>query len=362
MSADPLQPIREQIDHLDRELVRTLNERLTLAAEIGRLKRNTGGQIYVPEREDAVFRKVTALSQGPIKSEALQAIYREIMSAAIALEKPLQIAYLGPEATYTHVAAIKKFGTSVNYQPIATISDVFTAVEKGEADYGIIPIENSTEGSVREALDGFVESELKAVAQIYLEINHALISATPLDKIERVYSKDQALAQCRAWLQRHLPHAQLIDTASTAKAVEVAREEPGAAAIAAELAAQVQSVPVLARNIQDRNDNTTRFFVIGKKASGPVGGGRDLTSLVISLGEAAAANSGALMRMLTPFSSRGLNLSKVESRPSKRRPWDYLFFIDVTGHYEDAAMKEAVAELREFCPLVKWLGSYPSVT
>lgn len=362
MSADPLQPIREQIDHLDRELVRTLNERLTLAAEIGRLKRNTGGQIYVPEREDAVFRKVTALSQGPIKSEALQAIYREIMSAAIALEKPLQIAYLGPEATYTHVAAIKKFGASVNYQPIATISDVFTAVEKGEADYGIIPIENSTEGSVREALDGFVESELKAVAQIYLEINHALISATPLDKIERVYSKDQALAQCRAWLQRHLPHAQLIDTASTAKAVEVAREEPGAAAIAAELAAQVQGVPVLARNIQDRNDNTTRFFVIGKKASGPVGGGRDLTSLVISLGEAAAANSGALMRMLTPFGSRGLNLSKVESRPSKRRPWDYLFFIDVTGHYDDPAMKEAVAELRAFCPLVKWLGSYPSVT
>ena len=362
MSADPLQPIREQIDHLDRELVRTLNERLKLAAEIGRLKRDSGGQIYVPEREDAVFRKVTALSQGPIKTEALQAIYREIMSAAIALEKPLQIAYLGPEATYTHAAAIKKFGASVSYQPIATIGDIFTSVEKGEADYGIIPIENSTEGSVREALDGFVESDLKAVAQIYLEINHALISTTPLEKIEKVYSKDQALAQCRAWLQRHLPHAQLIDTASTAKAVEIARAEPGAAAIAAELAAQVQGVPVLARNIQDRNDNTTRFFVIGKKASGAVGGGRDLTSLVISLGEAAAANSGALMRMLTPFSSRGLNLSKVESRPSKRRPWDYLFFIDVSGHYEDPAMKEAVAELRAFCPLVKWLGSYPSVT
>jgi chorismate mutase/prephenate dehydratase len=360
MSSDPLQPIREQIDVHDREIVRLLNERLTLACEIGRLKRSAGGQIYVPEREDAVLRKVAALNQGPIKNEALQAIYREIMSAAIALEKPLQIAYLGPEATYTHAAAIKKFGASVDYQPIATIGDIFTAVEKGEADYGIIPIENSTEGSVREALDGFVESELKAVAQIYLEINHALISATPMEKIEKVYSKDQALAQCRAWLQRHLPHAQLIDTASTAKAVEVAKTEPGAAAIAAELAAQVQDVPVLAKNIQDRNDNTTRFFVIGKKASGPVGGGRDMTSFVISLGEAAAANSGALMKMLTPFSSRGLNLSKVESRPSKRRPWDYLFFIDVSGHHDDAAMKAALEELRAFCPLVKWLGSYPA--
>jgi chorismate mutase / prephenate dehydratase len=361
MSSDPLQPIREQIDAHDRQLVRLLNERLTLAAEIGRLKRGTGGQIYVPEREDAVLRKVAALNQGPIKPEALQAIYREIMSAAIALEKPLLIAYLGPEATYTHAAAIKKFGASVDYSPISTISDIFTAVEKGEADYGLIPIENSTEGSVREALDGFVESDLKAVAQVYLEINHALISATTLEKITAVYSKDQALAQCRAWLQRHLPNARLVDTASTARAVEIARTEPGAAAIAAELAAQVQDVPLLARNIQDRSDNTTRFFVIGKKASGPVGGGRDVTSLVVSLGDAAAAHSGSLMKMLTPFSSRGLNLSKVESRPSKKRPWDYLFFIDVSGHYEDAAMKEALAELRAFCPLVKWLGSYPAV-
>ncbi len=359
--SDPLQPIREQIDAHDRQLVELLNSRLALAAEIGKLKRSSGGQIYVPEREDAVFRKVTGLNNGPIKNEALRAIYREIMSAAIALEKPLLIAYLGPEATYTHAAAIKKFGASVDYSAIATISDIFTAVEKGEADYGIIPIENSTEGSVREALDSFVESDLKVVAQVYLEINHALISATPMEKIEKVYSKDQALAQCRAWLHRHLPHAQLIDTASTARAVQIAKDTPGAAAIAAELAAQVQAVPVVAKNIQDQNDNTTRFFVIGKKASGPVGGGRDLTSFVISLGDEAAANSGSLLKMLMPFGQRGINLSKVESRPSKKRPWDYLFFIDVTGHHDDAAMKEAVAELKKFCPLVKWLGSYPSV-
>ena len=354
-----LGPIREKIDALDNELVRLLNERLTLAGEIGKLKRSTGGQIYVAEREDAVFRKVTAQNQGPIKHEALRAIYREIMSAAIALEKPLVIAYLGPEASNTHAAAMKKFGASVDYHAMATVSDIFTAVEKGETDYAVIPIENSTEGSVREALDSFVESDLKIVAQIYLEISHALIAATPLEKITRVYSKDQALAQCRHWLQRHLPHAQLVEASSTSRAVQIAKDEPGAAAVASELAAEFHGVPVIERNIQDKADNTTRFFVIGKRASGAVGGGKDLTSLLVSLGDEAASHSGALLKMLNPLASRGINLSKIESRPSKKRPWDYYFFLDVTGHHEDAAMKEALSELRKFCPLVKWLGSYP---
>ncbi len=360
--SDPLQPIREKIDAHDKQLVELLNSRLALAAEIGRLKRDSGGQIYVPEREDAVLRKVAALNQGPIKNEALQAIYREIMSAAIALEKPLLIAYLGPEASYTHAAAMKKFGASVDYHAIPTIGDIFTAIEKGEADYAVIPIENSTEGSVREAIDSFAESDLKIVAQIYLDISHALISGTPLEKIEKVYSKDQAIAQCRLWLQRHLPHAQLVDAPSTTRAVQIAKDTPGAAAIASELAAQFYAVPVLAKGIQDKADNTTRFFVIGKKPSGPVGGGRDMTSLLISLGDEAAAHSGSLLKMLMPFGERGINLSKIESRPSKRRPWDYYFFIDVSGHYDDANMKEAVAELRKFCPLVKWMGSYPAAT
>lgn len=354
-----LGPIREKIDVLDRQLVELLNERLALAAEIGKVKRSEGGQIYVAEREDAVLRKVTGQNQGPIKHEALRAIYREIMSAAIALEKPLVIAYLGPEASNTHAAALKKFGASVNYHAMATVSDIFTAVEKGETDYAVIPIENSTEGSVREALDSFVESDLKIVAQIYLEINHALISNSPLEEIERVYSKDQALAQCRHWLQRHLPHAQLVDAPSTSRAVQLAKQEPGTAAVAGELAAEHYGMPVVARNIQDKADNTTRFFVIGKKASGPVGGGKDLTSLLVSLGDEAASHSGALLKMLMPLAQRGINLSKIESRPSKKRPWDYYFFLDVTGHYEDAATKDAIAELRKFCPLVKWLGSYP---
>ena len=356
-----LNPIREKIDALDHQLVEIINRRLELAAEIGRIKRSTGGEIYVPEREDAVMRKVTSDNQGPIKNEALRAIYREIMSAAIALEKPLMIAYLGPEATNTHAAAMKKFGASVDYHAMATVSDIFTAVEKGEADYAVIPIENSTEGSVREALDSFVESDLEIVAQIYLEVTHALITNSPLEKITKVYSKDQALAQCRHWLQRHLPHAQLIDASSTSRAVQIARDEAGTAAVAGELAGQHYGVPVLVKNIQDKADNTTRFFVIGRKPAGPVGGGKDISSFLISLGDEAASHSGALLKMLMPMAERGVNLSKIESRPSKKRPWDYYFFIDVTGHFDDPSMKEALADLKKFCPLVKWLGSYPAV-
>ena len=331
-----LGPIREKIDVLDRQLVELINQRLALAAEIGKIKRSTGGEIYVPEREDAVFRKVSGQNQGPIKSDALRAIYREIMSAAIALEKPLMIAYLGPEASNTH------------------------AVEKGEADHAVIPIENSTEGSVRETLDSFVESDLKIVGQIYLEITHALVSQSPLDKITHVYSKDQALAQCRLWLNRHLPHAQLVDASSTSRAVQIAKGEPTAAAVAGELAAGHYGVPVQAKNIQDKADNTTRFFVLGRKAAGAVGNGKDVTSLLVSLGDEASSHSGALLKMLMPLAERGVNLSKIESRPSKKRPWDYCFFLDVSGHYEDVAMKAALAELRATCPLVKWLGSYPA--
>ncbi len=357
-----LEPIRQKIDQLDRELVELLNQRLALAAEIGKLKRSAGGQVYVAEREDAVMRKVITQNQGPIKNEALRAIYREIMSAAIALEKPLLIAYLGPEASNTHAASLKKFGASVDYHAMPTVSDIFTAVEKGETDYAVIPIENSTEGSVREALDSFVESDLKVVAQIYLEINHALISNSSLEAIRRVYSKDQALAQCRHWLQRHLPHAQLIDAPSTSRAVQMVKDEPASAAVAGELAAEHYGVPIVERNIQDKADNTTRFFVLGRKPSGPVGNGKDLTSLLVSLGDEAASHSGALLKMLMPLAERGVNLSKIESRPSKKRPWDYYFFLDVTGHYDDPNMKAAISELKTFCPMVKWLGSYPSMS
>lgn len=356
-----LTPFREKIDIIDRQMVELINQRLCLAAEIGKAKRSTGGKIYVAEREAEVLGKITSLNKGPIKNDALKAIYAEIMSAAIALEKPMLIAYLGPEATNSHQAAIKKFGSSVDYHAMSTFADIFTAVDKQEADYGIIPIENSTDGSVRDALDQFVASDLKIVAQLYLEISYCLITNEQLDDIKKVYSKDQALAQCRLWLQRHLPHAELCDAPSTARAVQIASEEPGAAAVANELASVRYGVPVLARNIEDRASNMTRFFVIGREPSGPVGGGRDMTSLLVSLDESAALHSGTLMKMVEPLSRRGINLTKIESRPSRRKAWDYYFYIDVGGHFEDPALREAVAEMRQYCTMVKWLGSYPMV-
>ena len=347
--------IRARIDSLDEKVVRLLNTRLKCAREIGELKRGAKTRIYVAEREADVLRRVQASNSGPLKPAALQAIYREIMSAALALEKPLCIAYLGPEATNTHQAALRKFGSSVDYRPIPTIADIFTAVEKGEADYGVVPVENSTEGSVRDSLDLFVETPLKIVAEIHQEIEHTLLSHEPMAKIRKVYSKDQALAQCRRWLQRQLPHAQLVDVDSTALGVQIAAKEKGAAAIAPRLAGERYGVPVVATHIQDLKNNTSRFVFLGREASGSAGSGHDKTSLLVSLHH----EPGALLHALQPFNRRKLNLTRIESRPSRLRPWDYIFFLDVTGHYEDPAMQAALKELSKKCPLVKWLGSYP---
>jgi chorismate mutase / prephenate dehydratase len=352
-----LEPIRKKIDAIDCEVIKMLNERLLLAKEIGKVKREQGAEIYVPQREEEVFQRLADANEGPLTEKALRAIYREVMSASIALEKKTVIAYLGPEATYTHQAAIRKFGASLDYQPIGTIADVFAAVEKGEADYGVIPVENSTEGAVIHSLDMLVESDLKIVAQVYLEITHNLLASCPLEEIEAVYSKDQALWQCRRWLQVHLPNAELREASSTARAVQIVREMPRAGAIASSLAGEIHHVPVVAANIQDKADNITRFLVVGKTSSGPVRNGRNKSSFVVSINDEV----GALQRAIGPFSSRGINLTKIESRPSRKKPWDYYFFIDVLGHFEDAPVQEALQEVRKFCPLVKWLGSYPNV-
>ena len=351
-----LESIRGDIDALDREIVGLLNRRLELAAEIGRLKRRDGAAVYVPKREEEVLRKLAEINPGPLQENALRAIYREIMSAAIALEKSTRIAYLGPEATYTHQAALKKFGASLDYQPYVNIADVFQAVEKGDADYGVIPVENSTEGAVLHSLDLLAETELKIVAQIHLAIAHSLFSRSPVEEIVRVYSKDQALGQCRRWLQAHLPKAELIADSSTAAAVRRVREEAGAGAIAGSLAGRMYDVPEVAANIQDRAENITRFLVIGRETAGPVENGENKTSLVVSIRDEV----GALQKTIQPFSSRGINLCKIESRPSRRKPWDYYFFIDVIGHYEDAPVHDAIRELEGYCPFVKWLGSYPN--
>lgn len=351
-----LNELRQRIDAIDREIVGRLNERVRLACEIGKIKAQTGSEFYVPSREEIVFDRLQKLNEGPIPESGLRAIYREVMSAATALQKPLAIAYLGPEATYTHQAAVKNFGRSVQYLPSASIPEVFHSVERGEADYGVVPIENSTEGAVGiRSLELLVESPLKIIAQIYLEVSHCLISRSPLEQIRVVRSKDNALGQCRQWLARHLPQAVLEEAASTAAAVQQASAEPGVAAIAGRLAADLYGVPVVAEGIHDRAENVTRFLVLGRAVSGPLGHGRDRTSLAFTLNDEV----GALQQVLEAFSSRHINMVKIESRPSRQKLWDYIFFIDVVGHVEDAILVEAMADLKRLCPQVKWLGSYP---
>ncbi|MCC5788442.1 MAG: prephenate dehydratase [Opitutales bacterium] len=356
--SDELTPHREKIDALDQQLVKLFNERLESAAAIGEIKKQQGAPIYVPEREEEVFRKVCQHNQGKLPNAALRAIYREIMSAAIALEKETIIAFLGPEATFTHQAALRKFGVSLHYKALPSIADVFHLVESGEADYGVIPIENSTEGAVFHSLDMLVDSDLKIVSQLYLEIKHALLTEqTDLSKIQEVYSKDQAIGQCRHWLQTNLPQARLVDTASTAHAVQLVKDRPECAAIASTLAGEMHGVPVLRESIQDKSDNITRFLIVGKQPTAPTST-ESKTSIVISINDEV----GALQKAIAPFSSRKLNLCKIESRPSRKRPWDYYFFIDFIGHHDEPKVQEALQDLRRICPLVKWLGSYPNIS
>lgn len=347
---------RDAIDTIDRDVVRLLSERVKHAGEIGKIKRAHGADYYDPSREAQVMEKLAKLNPGPLSNETLRAIYREVISASIALEKELTIAYLGPEATYTHQAAIRNFGVSLQHRAMKTIPDVFEEVERGSADYGVIPIENSTEGAVFHSMDMLVESELLICSQVYLPIEHCLLSQSPLSEIREVYSKDQALGQCRDWLRRNLPNALLVDVNSTAAAAEMAQQRPGVAAVASVLAAELYELNLVERGIQDKANNVTRFLVVGKTQAKPLGGGCDKTSLVISLTD----ESGALEKALKPFAARGINLSKIESRPSRKKAWDYYFFIDLIGHYQDAAVQAAIDEVKQHCPFVKWLGSYPN--
>ena len=344
-------------DSIDEKILCLLNQRVQHAAEIGKIKFSNGADYYDPTREAQVMEKIASLNSGPITISTLQSVYREVISASIALEKRLVIAYLGPKSTFTHQAAIRNFGVSLEYQASKTIPDVFTEVENGHADYGVVPIENSTEGAVFHTMDMLVDSDLHICSQVYLPIEHCLISRSCVAEINEVHSKDQALGQCRQWLHTHLPNAEWVDVLSTADAVRSAKKSLGIAAVASELSAQHYGVPVKVRGIQDREDNVTRFLVVGKSQVRPYGGGRDKSSLVISLKDEV----GALERTLRAFATRGINLSKIESRPSRKKAWDYYFFIDLVGHYEDENVQSALSDLKDYCPFVKWLGSYPEV-
>jgi chorismate mutase/prephenate dehydratase len=346
---------RKAIDKLDAHIVRRLNERTRHVLAIGDIKLAAGEEIYAPHRERAVFERVCGLNQGPMTDEQLRAVYREIMSSALALEKTMTIAYFGPETTFTHQAAIRRFGSSLKYSPQKTIADVFTEVGKRSADYGVVPVENSTEGVVTYTLDMFVDSDLKIVSQIVLPVQQCLMSNSPRKRIKKLYVHPQSLAQCRGWIQNHLPQVEIIETSSNPRSAELAAKEKGAAAIAGLLAAEKHGLRVLEQDIQDNAANATRFLVLGRQCSPPTGD--DRTSLMLSVADKA----GALHEAIAAFRRHKINMTKIESRPSKRKAWEYFFFIDCEGHAQDRPVAKAIRLLGEHCNFVKILGSYPNM-
>lgn len=346
---------RKKIDSVDAKIVDLLNERAKLSFAIGKEKIRSHKELYSPAREKEVLKRVKALNKGPMTAEAFEAVYREIMSSSLSLEKSLRIAYLGPRASFTNLAAIKKFGSQVTYVPCNNFADIFQQVESGESDYGVVPIENSIEGAVTYTFDLLVDSDLKICSQILLEISHNLLSKYPLDKIRKVYSNPQVFGQCRHWLFNNLPHADLIDVASTTKAAQIAAKEKNAACIASLLAADVYGLKVVKKDIEDLAHNITRFLVIANHDVPATG--KDRTSILFSIKDKV----GALHAMLTPFYKNNINLTKIESRPSKKKAWDYYFFVDFEGHRDDKKVKRALTQLEDMCKYLKILGSYPVV-
>src|SRR3989454_3789 len=346
---------RSRINDLDNQILNLLNQRAEAALQIGHLKRRQGTPSYVPEREAEILRSLSAQNRGPLTADNLAAIWREILSASRALEGPLTVAYFGPQATFTHQAAITHFGAAVDFRPVRTIVDVFDEVERGRAAFGVVPVENTTEGAVNVTLDRLTDSEVTICGELYLEIAQYLLSrASDLSEVKRVLSHPQGLAQCRAWLTANLPGVPTEETSSTAAAAEMAASDPSVAAIASELAGTLYGVPALRPHIEDNRHNATRFLVIGRQASGP--SGHDKTSLLFAMKN----EPGSLYRILEPFVRAGLNLSKIESRPAKIRAWEYVIFVDFEGHRETPAVAAALREIGERTLHLRVLGSYPA--
>jgi chorismate mutase/prephenate dehydratase len=348
-----LKDLRKKIDNIDRKIVQFLNKRAEVTLDVAQLKRKQGKTIYAPDREREVLRKISTANKGLLTQPALEAIYREIMSCGLSLEKPLEIAYLGPEATFTHLAALKRFGSQVKYIACDSIADVFLEVERDAADYGVVPIENSIEGAVSHTLDMLVDSDLKICAQVILNVSHNLLSNCPKNKIKRIYSNPQVFGQCRIWLQENLPLAEKIEVSSTTRAAQIAAKEKYSACIASLLAAKVYKLKVINKDIEDSPHNITRFLVIGKTEVAETH--HDKTSITFSIKDRV----GALHDMLLPFKKYAINLTKIESRPSKKRAWDYYFFVDLEGHRDNPRVKKALLELENKCKFIKILGSYP---
>jgi chorismate mutase/prephenate dehydratase len=350
-----LSHLRKKIDGLDAKIIELLNDRAAITLSIGQEKIKNKKSIYAPEREKEVLKRIKALNAGPIKNEAVEAIYREIMSASLNLEKPLRIAYMGPEATFSHLASLKKFGSSVGHVACDNVAEVFSKVESGDCDYGVVPIENSIEGVVTHTMDLLVESDLKICSQLLLDVTHNLMSKGSWSQVKEVYSHPQILGQCRQWLMKNMPKAHLIPVVSSTKAAQMVANRKNAACIASEIAAPLYGLTILKKNIQDSAHNITRFLVISTMDVPPTGA--DRTSLVFSIKDKV----GALHAMLTPFMKHKINLTKIESRPSKKKAWDYYFFVDCEGHQSDIKVARALAQLEGMCKFLKILGSYPDV-
>lgn len=348
-----LDRLRESIDRVDDEILRALNERARLARAIGTLK---VGQAYRPEREAQVLLRLKAANQGPLSGETVALLFREVMSACLALERPITVAYLGPRGTFSEAAAMKHFGLAAVALATTSIDEVFREVESGGADFGVIPVENSTEGAVGRSLDLMPQTPRKVCGEVLLRIHHHVMAKSDvkaLAGIRRIFSHSQSLAQCHEWLNSNLPNAERIAVASNAEAARRACDEGGSAAVAGEMAAAHYGLGILASNIEDEPNNTTRFLIVGDYEPRPTG--RDKTSLVLS----ARNRAGAVYEMLTPFATRGVSMTKFESRPSKVALWEYLFFVDIEGHREDANVAAALEEVGTIAGYLKVLGSYP---
>ncbi len=353
MAGSDLDRLRQRIDDLDVEIVKLINERAQCAKSIGEVKRSGGATAFAPARERAVYERVLKLNSGPLSPESLKAIYREIMSGSLALERCPRVAYLGPAGTFTHKAARSKFGSSVEYHAEASVKDVFLEVSRGHSDFGVVPIENSTEGGVNQTIDCFYETSLKVCSEIFVAIHHHLMASCRRDDIKVIYSHPQVLGQCRDYLSANFPKVQQVECSSTTAAAERARQEEMSAAIGSDTAADIYGLPILERAIEDNPDNVTRFFVVARNSATQTG--NDKTSLMFSIKDAP----GVLYAMLTAFSSRGINLTRIESRPSKKKAWDYYFFVDLLGHSEDTEVKSALEELSSSTRHLEVLGSYP---
>ncbi len=349
-----LDELRKEIDHIDGDILSLLNKRASVVLEVGMVKKKAKSAYHVLDREHRIYQRLNKLNRGPFPNSAIRPVFKEIISASLSLEREMKIAYLGPEATFCHIAAIQQFGQSAAFIQSRSLRDIFHMVERGESDYGVVPIENTTEGVVSPSLDMFVESKMKICAEILLGVSHHLLSKKgKLENIREIHSISHAITQCSGWLERNVPAIPVVEVFSTAHAAQAASKNPKIAAIAGEFAAKFYDLTPIYKNIEDNPKNFTRFWVIGKKSPGSTG--EDKTSIMLSFKDGV----GTLHRTLKPFAKHKINLTKIESRPFRQRPWEYIFFIDLEGHTDDKQVKRTLDEVKDISQFFKILGSYP---